>query len=184
MLPPPLMVPPRPQNHVITTADPDSQKSWPSPGSIGNGDCLEDLAPEASRTPSGRHKTLSRDLQEASRGLKSAPRGFKSAPRSLQEHSEASRAAPGTGTSIEIIQKTMKIDDFHEIHCWVFKCCQKGPRSSPGALQKPLGRTMGLQDSDKSSPRDHQESLEGLQERSKSSPEAAKSAPEGLKRPP
>ena len=57
-------------------------------------------------------------------------------------------------------------------------------RSSPGALQKPLGRTMGLQDSPKSSPRDHQESLGDLEERSKSSPEAAKSAPEGLKRPP
>ena len=46
------------------------------------------------------------------------------------------------------------------------------------------GRTMGLQDSDKSSPRDHQESLGDLQERSKSSPEAAKNAHEGLKRPP
>ena len=51
-------------------------------------------------------------------------------------------------------------------------------------FQEPLGRTTGLQDSDKMSPRDHQESLGGLQERSKSSPEAAKSAPEGLKKPP
>ena len=50
----------------------------------------------------------------------------------------------------------------------------------PKGFQEPLGHTMGLQDSDKSSPRDHQESLE----RSKSSPEAAKSAPEGLKEPP
>ena len=76
----------------------------------------------------------------------------------------------------------MKIKDFHDFHNWVFKCCQEAPRSSPGALQKPLGRTMGLQDKDKSSPRVNQESLGGLQERSKSSPEAAKSAPEGLKR--
>ena len=54
----------------------------------------------------------------------------------------------------------------------------------PKGFQERWGHTMGLQDSDKSSPRDHQESLGGLQERSKSSPEAAKSAPEGLKRPP
>ena len=54
----------------------------------------------------------------------------------------------------------------------------------PKGFQEPLGHTMGLQDSDKSSPRDHQESLGDLQERSKSSLEAAKSAPEGLKKPP
>ena len=54
----------------------------------------------------------------------------------------------------------------------------------PKGFQEPLGHTMGLQDSDKSSPRDHQESLGGLQELSKSSPEAAKSPLEGLERPP
>ena len=54
----------------------------------------------------------------------------------------------------------------------------------PKGFQEPLGHTMGLQDSDKSSPRDHQESLGDLPERSKSSQEAAESAPEGLKRPP
>ena len=54
----------------------------------------------------------------------------------------------------------------------------------PKGFQEPLGHTMGLQDSDKSSPRDHQESLGLVQERSKSSQEAAKSAPEDLKRPP
>ena len=78
-----------------------------------------------------------------------------------------------------ILKTTEKNNDVHEVHCWGFKCCQKDPMSSPGALQKPLGRTMGLQDSHMTSPRYHQESLRGLQEPSKSSPEAAKSAPKG-----
>ena len=56
-----------------------------------------------------------------------------------------------------------------------------GLQMLPKRFQEPLGHTMSLQDSDKSSPRDHQESLEDLEERSKSSPEAAKSAPGGPK---
>ena len=77
-------------------------------------------------------------------------------------------------------EKTKKINDAHEFHCLVSKCCQKGPRSSPGALQRPLGRTMGLQDNPKSSPRDHQESSRGLQELSESAPEGLKRLPRAV----
>ena len=91
-VPPPVVLPPWGQNHLVTTKNPCSLSSWLSPGSIGNAECLEDLAPEAFRTPAGRHKTLSRGLQEASRDLKGAPRALKRSSRDLQEHSEASKS--------------------------------------------------------------------------------------------
>ena len=125
-----------------------------------------------------------RGSPEASKRLQEASRGFQEASRGLPEPSKSTlkppEQLPGPEISCISLDKSMKSNAFHEIHCWVFTCCQGGPRSSPGARLRRLWRPMGLQDGPKSSPRDLQESSRSLQE----PPRSLLSAPRGLPEPP
>ena len=138
LFPPPVVLPPEPKTALLPSKtamssapgpplDPLEMQNvsriwpWRPPGPLLGG---TRSSPEASKM-----------LQEASRGLQEASRGLQEASKSTLKPPEQ---LPGPEMSCSSLEKPMKSNDVHEIHCWVFKCCQEGSRSYPAALQRPL----------------------------------------------